>query len=161
MTDSEKRRASDVTDEAFKFQMVAAQAEIKTKVELLHDMVRLQLDDHKARIIKIEAKHDDLQDDLDDKYETLKDAIAGGLVKPGILEQNRNLVKDLAKIVTIISAAGFVLLKIISPIYDIVVTRLIPQKIAATAALQPEAKSRIVRKSVGVKSVIDTDTKKQ
>ncbi len=124
------RRASD--QEAFKYTIVAQQAEIKTKVELLHDMVTLQLTDHKTRIGKLE------------------EAIIGSVTSPGLLEQNRNLVKDIAKLFGIISITGFVFFKFVSPLYDAWVGRWIPQKIAVAESAVPKTPARIVRKSIDV-----------
>ncbi len=138
MTDDLKRRASD--DEAFKYSIVASQAEIKTKVELLHDMVTLQLGDHKTRLEKLE------------------EAVIGTARHPGLAEQNRNVVKDIAKLGGIITLVGFVLFKIISPLYDAWVSRWAQQKIAATVAEEPQTKAKIVRKPV---APIDSQIKKQ
>lgn len=138
MPGDESRRRAD--DEAFKYNIVAQQAEIKTKVEILTDMVKMELSSHKKRI------------------ETLEEAIIGSVTRPGLLEQNRNILKDMAKLFGIISAVGFILFKIVSPIYDGWVSRWIPQKIAAAASAQTEPKAKLVRKAVGV---IDSETKKQ
>jgi hypothetical protein len=146
--DDLKKRLAD--QEAFKYQIVADQARISTKVDLLYDMVKAELNALKTRVDKIEDKHD-----------TLKEAIAGGLAKPGILEQNRNFGKDLAKLFGVISVSGLVLWKIISPIYDAWVNRWIPQRIATAAQPQTEVKSsKIIRKSLPSKPV-DSEIKKQ
>ena len=137
--DEQKRRASD--DEAFKYNIVGQQAEIKTKVELLHDMVKMELGNHRKRI------------------ETLEEAIVGSISRPGLLEQNRNLLKDMAKLFGIITTAGFVLFKIISPIYDAWVSKWIPQKIAAEVAAEPDVKSKLVRKAVG--TPVDSNAQKR
>lgn len=147
--DEHHRRSAD--DEAFKYQIVADQARITTKVEILHDMVKAEIGQLKNRVDKVE-----------EKYDTLKEAIAGGLTRPGIMESNRNLVKDIAKLFGIIAGTGFVLFKIASPLYDVWVTRWIPQKIATSVAQQPEEKSKIVRKSISIKPVpVDSQIKKQ
>lgn len=125
------RRASD--DEAFKYNIVAQQAEIKTKVELLHDMVKLQLDDHKTRIEKLE------------------EAVIGTAARPGLAEQNRTLVKDMAKVLGIISTAGFVLFKILSPLYDTWVNRWAPQKIAQATEQESQPPAKIIRKTIDAK----------
>lgn len=126
MADGDRnRRQSD--DEAFKYNIVAQQAEIKTKVELLHDMVRLQLADHNKRLESLEA------------------AVIGGTAGPGLLEKNRNIAKDVAKILGLITGAGVLLYKLASPAYDAYVGHWIPQKIGM---MEPEqTSSKIVRKA--------------
>lgn len=122
-----RRRASD--DEAFKYSIVAEQARITTKVELLHDMVKLQLGDHTKRLEKLE------------------DIVIGG-ANPGLVEKNRNVTKEVAKLFSYISIGGVIFWKLISPMYDAWVNRWIPQKIASAAEAQPAPKvSKIVRKA--------------
>lgn len=131
MTDSENRRESDA--EAFKYQIVAQQAEMKTKIDLMYDMVKLQLDDHKTRIINLEK------------------VVIGKDGEPGLAEKNRNVAKDVAKIFVGISITGAILWKVISPMYDAWVNRWASQNISTST--QPEPKSsKILRKSVPVKN---------
>lgn len=136
------RRRRDADSEAFKYNIVASQSEIKTKVELLHDMVTLQLADHRKRL------------------ETLEEVIIGSAARPGLLEKNRNITKDIAKLFGIISAVGFLIFKVLSPLYDAWMNRWIPQKIAATEDAQPHAPAKIVRKTLPLKPV-DLPAKKQ
>lgn len=127
MTDgNDHRREAD--SEAFKYQIVAEQARITTKVELLHDMVKLQLDDQRIRI------------------ETLEKVVIGKDGEPGLAEKNRNVAKDVAKLFGYISLAGVILWKIISPMYDAWVNRWASHQIATEVAQQPEQKSKLVRR---------------
>lgn len=128
MVDNDRhRRESD--DEAFKYNIVAQQAEIKTKVELLHDMVRLQLAEHNKRLEALEA------------------AVIGGTQGPGLLEKNRNIAKDVAKLFGYIAIAGLILWKVISPMYDAWVNRWIPQKIGMAETQSEPSSTKIVRKA--------------
>lgn len=143
-------RASD--EEAFKYNIIAQQAEIKTKYDLMYDMVKAEVREIKNRLDKTDSKYEELKESLNKKYDTLKEVIAGGLSGPGVLEQNRNLVKDLAKLGSLISLVGFILWKIVSPLYDAWVSKWASQKITASESQQPEAKSsRIVRKPISIK----------
>ncbi len=120
---------------------MAEQATIRTKVELLHDMVTLQLADHRKRL------------------EVMEETIIGSASRPGLLEKNRNLTKDLAKLFGIISTVGFIFFKILSPIYDSWMSKWIPQKIAVSESDQaPTSKVKLVHKPV---AALDSPIKKQ
>lgn len=126
MTDGEDRRR-EADSEAFKYSIVAAQAEMKTKIDLMYDMVKLQLDDHKTRIISLEK------------------VVIGSGGEPGLAEKNRNVAKDVAKLFGYISLAGVILWKIISPMYDAWVSRWASHQIATEVAEKPQLKSKLVR----------------
>lgn len=128
MTDGEpNRRRSD--SEAFVLQIVAEQATIRTKVELLHDMVTMQLQEHKTKIDRLEA------------------AIVGGPSGPGLLEKNRNIAKDVAKLFGYFAIAAMILWKVVSPMYDAWVNRWIPEKIGTVETQSEPPSTKIVRKA--------------
>lgn len=159
--DDVRKRLAD--QEAFKYQIVGDQARITTKVEILYDMVKAEFDAGRVRMSKLDEKIDRIDEKHDKHYGEIEKAIAGSLTRPGILEQNRNLGKDLAKLGGIITLSGFLLWKVISPIYDAWVNRWIPQRIANTVAAESETKSsKLVRRSLKpAVATIDTDSKKQ
>ena len=105
-----------ITDEAFKFTVVGAQAEIKVKLEAMAESMRIGFHDHSARL------------------ESIEKVIWGYKSESaGLLEQNRNLIKDMAKLFGTLGIAGFILVKIVSPLYDAWILRFIPQKMAVVA----------------------------
>lgn len=99
---------------------------MKTKIDLMYDMVKLQLDDHRTRIITIEK------------------VVLGKDGEPGLTEKNRNVAKDVAKLFAYISISGVILWKIVSPLYDAWVSKWAAQKIVA-AQVEPSS-SKLVRK---------------
>jgi len=114
-----------ITDEAFKFTVVGAQAEIKVKLETMAESMRIGFHDHSARL------------------ESIEKVIWGYKSESaGLLEQNRNLIKDMAKLFGTLGIAGFILVKIVSPLYDAWILRFIPQKMAVVAG-PPKTSGRV------------------
>ena len=102
---------SRMPDETFKYTVVGQQAEIKVKIEALAETMKTGFHDHSARL------------------ESIEKVIWGYKSESaGLLEQNRNLIKDMAKLFGTLGIAGFILVKIVSPLYDALLLRFIASK---------------------------------
>jgi hypothetical protein len=112
--DESTLRARRIADESFKLSVVGQQAEIKTKIDALAETVKSGFHDHSARL------------------ESIEKVIWGYKSESaGLLEQNRNLIKDMGKLFGTLGIVGFILVKIVSPLYDAWILRFIPPKTAA------------------------------